>query len=491
MICLSKVDRTGRTGTFQVKKRSGWDRGLKVEASGKGLVGHAGAVLLHRTADRVGLVTVLRGGLGVSPWMLDRANALVGLVVGIALGARSVRQAELLARHHAALLGEGVSDSTLWRALGEIDDAARARIAKARAMVRERVWDLLAAREQGFPWLVILGRELTGWTVIDLDATVITASSKKQGAAGTYKGSYGFHPLAAWCANTFETLAMTLRPGNAGSNTASDHREVIAAAFAQVPRGYRRKILIRIDGAGASHALIEHLLKLNTRRRKVAFTSGFPITAVDEQAIAELPEHAWGPSFEQDGSLDPHAQVAELTGLWLREGWPDGLRYLVRRVKPSRRHAKKLTDFENKTGWRYQITVTSIENLGRQAAGSHHVFFLDALHRQHAAVEDRVRTEKATGLRNLPFKHFKRNQAWMLAANIASDLLAYLQLLGLADEPDLTKAEPEALRATLLHIPARIVAHARRRILKIEATWPWAKAFQTCWQRLSALPDPG
>lgn len=175
-----------------MKKRSGWDRGLKVEASGKGLVGHAGAVLLHRTADRVGLVTVLRGGLGVSPWMLDRANALVGLVVGIALGARSVRQAELLARHHAALLGEGASDSTLWRALGEIDDAARARIAKARAMVRERVWDLLAAREQGFPWLVILGRELTGWTVIDLDATVITASSKKQGAAGTYKGSYGF-----------------------------------------------------------------------------------------------------------------------------------------------------------------------------------------------------------------------------------------------------------------------------------------------------------
>jgi hypothetical protein len=491
MICLSRVDLAGRTGTFTVKKRSGWDRGLKVEASGKGLVGHAGAVLLHRTADRVGLSVRLRGVLAASPWMLDRANALVGLVVGIALGAKSVRQVELLARHHAALFGEGASDSTIWRALGEIDERGRARIAKARAGVREHVWDLLAGREQGFPWLVILGKPLIGWIVLDLDATVITASSKKQGAAGTYKGSYGFHPLAAWCANTFETLAMMLRPGNAASNTAFEHREVIAQALAQLPRSYRRKILIRIDGAGASHALIEHLIKLNTRRRKVGFTSGFPITAVDEQAIAELTEHAWGPAFEQDGSLDPHAQVAELTGLWRREGWPQGLRYLVRRVKPSRRHAKKLTDYEKATGWRYQITVTNITDLGRVVPGSHHVFFLDALHRQHAAVEDRVRTEKATGLRNLPFKGFERNQGWVLAANIASDLLAYLQLLGLAEEHELARSEPEHLRAMLLHIPARLVHHARRRILKIEASWPWAKAFQACWQRLTALPDSG
>jgi hypothetical protein len=491
MICLSRTDHAGRTGTFTVKKRTGWDRGLKVEASGKGLVGHAGAVLLHRTADRVGLPAGLRGALTSGPWTLDRANALVGLIVGIALGARSVRQAELLARHHAALFGAGASDSTLWRALGEIDDRTRLRIARARAKVREQVWVVLAGRAEGFPWLVILGKALTGWVVIDLDATIITASSKKQGAAGTYKGSYGFHPLAAWCANTFENLAMMLRPGNSGSNTVGDHRAVIADALAQVPRAYRSRILIRLDGAGASHGLIEHLLGLSTRRRQVTFTSGFAITETDEQAIADLPEDAWGPSFEQDGRLDPHAQVAELTGLWRREGWPDGLRYLVRRVKPSRRHTKKLTDYEKKTGWRYQITVTNIKNLGRAVPGSHHVFFLDAVHRQHAVVEDRVRTEKATGIRNLPFKGYARNQAWLLAANMASDLLAYLQLLGLDQEHDLARAEPETLRTTLLHVPARLVHHARARILKIEATWPWAKAFQTCWQRLSALPDPG
>ena len=96
------------------------------------MVGHAGAVLLHRAADRIGLVGRLREALCSSPWMLDRANVLVGLVVSIALGARNLRQAELPARHHSELSGDGASDSTLWRMLGEIDDCTRRRIAKAR-----------------------------------------------------------------------------------------------------------------------------------------------------------------------------------------------------------------------------------------------------------------------------------------------------------------------------------------------------------------------
>ena len=473
-----------------MKKRSGWDRGLKVEASGKGLVGHAGAVLLHRVADRSGLTVRLREALRSSPWMLDRANVLVGLVVGIALGARNLRQAELLARHHGELVGDGASDSTLWRMLGEIDDRARRRVAVARATVRARVWRLLSEREAGFPWLVILGRELSGWSVIDMDATVITCSSRKERAAGTYKGTWGFHPLAAWSANTYECLAMMLRPGNAGSNTASEHIAVLTDALTQLPRAYRRRILIRLDGAGASHALIEHLLSLSTARRKVAFTSGFTITVAEEAAIAELPEHAWTQAIEQDGSLDPVAQVAELTGLWRRPGWPDGLRFIARRVKPSRRHAKKLTDFEKATGWRYQLTVTNIKDLGRPVPGSHHVYFLDTLHRQHAVVEDRVRTEKATGIRTLPFHGYARNQAWLLAANLACDLLAYLQLLGLQDEAELAVAEPETLRAMILHIPARLATHARTRTLKIEQTWPWAQAVVEAWHRLGAIPAP-
>ena len=265
---------------------------------------------------------------------------------------------------------------------------------------------------------------------------------------------------------------------------------MLGDALAQIPRGYRRRILIRLDGAGASHALIEHLLSLSTTRRKVAFTSGFTITTAEEAAIAQMPEHVWTHAIEQDGTIDPVAQVAELTGLWRRNGWPDELRYIARRVKPSRRHAKKLTEFEKATGWRYQLVVTNIRDLGRAVPGSHHVYFLDTLHRQHAVVEDRVRTEKTTGIRTLPFHSYERNQAWILATNIASDLIAYLQLLGLDEHRELAAAEPETLCATMLHIPARLVSHARSRILKIEQTWPWAKTVIDAWERLGTIPAP-
>jgi len=426
------------------------------------MVGHAGAVLLHRTADRIDLVGRLRGALRASPWLLDRADVLVSLIVGIGLGAVNLAQAELLARHHAAVLGGQASDSTLWRTLEEIDARTREKIAKARAAVRVRVWMLLEAREAGFPWITILGKELAGWVVIDMDATIITASSNKEGATGTFKKTFGHHPLAAWCGNTLECLAMTLRPGNAGSNTASEHISVLNEALGQIPPRLRGKTLVRLDGAGASHEFLEHLAQLSTRRRKVYFTSGFPITAVDEDAIRDLPAEAWGPAFDQDGGVDEHAEVAELTGISPRTGWGQ-VRFIVRRVKPSRRHAKNLTEYEKKVGWRFALAVTNIPAAGiRGVPGSHHAFFLDALQRQHAVVEDRVRTEKATGIRNLPFTSYTRNQAWLLAANIASDLLAYLQLLGLDHDGELAAAEPETLRAMILHIPARLTMDPRQ-----------------------------
>src|SRR5208337_587639 len=148
------------------------------------------------------------------------------------------------------------------------------------------------ARPAGFPWLTIAGKLLAGWLVIDLGATLITARSDKEGAAPTFKMGYGFHPLGAWCANTAESLAMLLRPGNAGSNTFADHAAVLTAAIRQIPARMRSRLLVRVDGAGASHELISHLLSLCTRRRAVLFTSGWAITQSDEQAIGLLPSGA-------------------------------------------------------------------------------------------------------------------------------------------------------------------------------------------------------
>jgi hypothetical protein len=389
-----------------------------------------------------------------------------------------------LLTHQALVFADPPSEATVRRALTGLDESALRRVGKARAKVRARVWDLLARRPDGFPWLSVAGKVLTGWVIIDMDATLITAHSDKQNAAATFKRGFGFHPLGAWCANTTESLAMLLRPGNAGSNTVTDHIRVLADAIAQLPVPYRRKILVRVDGAGATHDLLEHLEQMNRLWRTVRFTVGWTITDTDENAIAALPETAWTDSLDQDGTPTDAAQVAELTGLNQRtEKWTKGLRLIVRRTKPAARHRKNLTDLERRTGWRYAIVATNINRI-HHVPGSHQPQFLDVLHRAHAAVEDRVRTNKAMGLRNLPSKSWTVNRGWVLACNIAADLAAWTRLLGLHDQPDLADAEPDTLRYRLLHLPAKLAAHARRRTLSIPDTWPWAEAFQLCWRRL-------
>ena len=286
---------------------------------------------------------------------------------------------------------------------------------------------------------------------------------------------------------------MLLRPGNTGSNTFTDHKDVLAAAIRQVPARFRKKILIRVDGAGASHELIEHLLSLSSPRRAVLFTCGWVITAADEDAIRQVPAGAWKPGTAQDGTAEDDKDVAEITGLMSRAGnWPDGLRRIARRVRPSRRHMRNLTDYEKKTGWKYSITCTNIPGAGIGGVpGNHHPQYIDTLHREHAVVETAgVRTAKAMGLRNLPSKTWQVNTGWVIAANIAADLAAWTRLLGHRDDPDLREADPDTLRYRVWHIPARLVRHARQRVLKISPDWPWKDAFLTCWQWLCALPAP-
>jgi len=113
---------------------------------------------------------------------------------------------------------------------------------------------------------------------------------------------------------------MLLRPGNADSNTFTDHKEVLAAAIRQVPARFRRKILVRADGAGASHELIKHLLALSSPRRETLFTCGWMITEADEGAIGKVPTDAWKPGIAQDGPLEEDKHVAEITHLMSRAG---------------------------------------------------------------------------------------------------------------------------------------------------------------------------
>jgi len=235
----------------------------------------------------------------------------------------------------------------------------------------------------------------------------------REGAKGNFKGGFGYHPLGAWVDNTNEALAAVLRPGNAGSNTAADHLTVVDWALSQLPDRWRGKpILIRADGAGYSHPLITEL-----SRQGLEFSVGYPVTDAVRTAIAAVPAWAWQVACNADGDLREHADVIEITSLLDLSRWtgscPD-MRVIVRRELPH--PGATLDAFEIRDGYRYQAFTTN--TLRGQLA------FLEARHRAHARVEDRIRTGKDTGLGHLPSRHENINAVWVELALIAADLLA-------------------------------------------------------------------
>ena len=120
------------------------------------------------------------------------------MAAAIALGATSMSDIAVLA-HLAPVLGDAPSGPTIRRALDLAGALAMLdRIARARARARARIWTLIEGTPAGFPWLVIAGKTLARWLVIDMDATLVTARSDKDGAAPTWKKGYGLHPITAF-----------------------------------------------------------------------------------------------------------------------------------------------------------------------------------------------------------------------------------------------------------------------------------------------------
>jgi len=197
---------------------SAWSKDLTVEVDGHGVVSHTGSAVLRLIADNTGLTGGLSRALsrrGFAP-VHDRGRVLGDLAVCIADGGRVLADLATL-RDQPELYGPVASDPTLWRTLEAVGEPERQHIAAARAKTRRRVWALISDRHGRIPPSKVADVDLGKTVVIRLDATIQIAHSDKEGAAGTFKGTYGHYPLGAWCDNTGEALALLLRPGNAGS----------------------------------------------------------------------------------------------------------------------------------------------------------------------------------------------------------------------------------------------------------------------------------
>jgi hypothetical protein len=450
-------------------------------ADGRGVVGHAGARLLADLADVTGLSAAFSDALGplrVRRSGHDPGRVAVDLAVMLADGGEAIADLAVL-RNQADLFGRVASDPTAWRLLSDLDSTVLARLRVARAQAREVAWAQAAETGTGLPGSMVAGQPVPG-LVLDLDASVVICHSEKESATPTYKKTFGYHPLFCFLDGTREALSGLLREGRAGSNTTADHITVLDQALVQIPdvHRYGTPILIRSDSAGCTQGFLAHIRSLREHGIDTRFSVGVAITEPIREAIRQATD--WIPALDTDGELRDGAEICEITGLVPATGYPTGSRFIVRRERPH--PGAQLTLFDTIEGMRHQVMATDTP------PGNGSIQYLEARHRAHARVEDRIRTGKDTGFGRFPSRVFAINQAWLELALTGIDLLAWTQHLLLDGE--LARAEPKKVRYRLLHVAARLTHSARQTRLRIAETWPWATELAAAFARLAALPRP-
>jgi hypothetical protein len=319
----------------------------------------------------------------------------------------------------------------------------RRALSRVRGGVRAHVWGPPGGKP---PVLAQAGEPLC----VDLDATLVTAQREERGS------TFGYHPDLAFVDRgdgTGEALAGLLRPGDAGSNTAADHIELLDATLAGLPGlDGGTEVVVRGDAGYAVKDFLAH-----ARARDCRFSVGFEITEAIKTAIRALPESAWQPALTADGVERDRAHVVELTdAVALPDGWPAGARLIVRREPLHPGAQQTIEEFD---GCRFTAVLTD------QADGD-----IVAVERRHRArAEDRICALNQLGLANLPCGEFARNAVWLQLTLIALNLLAWTQALTLDGE--LARAESKRLRHRLLHTAARVADTSRRTLVHLQADW--------------------
>jgi hypothetical protein len=412
------------------------------------VVSHAGAVLLTDTVRAAGLDRAL--SVALERWrkptaVHDPAKILLDLAVSLAVGGDCLADVAVL-RAAPALFGRVASDPTVSRlitALAADADRACAAIDTARAAGRRQVWRRAGAAAPDH------GVDHRRPLVVDIDATLVTAHSDKELAAPTFKRGFGHHPLTAFVDHsqngTGEPVAMLLRHGNAGSNTAADHITVIRQALRQLPadnqQGHRagRSVLIRIDGAGSTHELLDWLTV-----RKLSYSVGFGLPDHTPELLKQIPASAWSPALDAEGEIRDGAWVAELSGLLNLARWPTGMRVIARVERPHPGAQLRITDADGNR-------VTAFATNTRPGGPDTQIAELELRHRRRARCEDRIRAAKDTGLRNLPLHGFDQNRIWCAVVQLACELLAWTQMLGYPAHPARRRETQTTAAAAVRH----------------------------------------
>jgi hypothetical protein len=309
--------------------------------------------------------------------------------------------------------------------------------------------------------------DLAGPLTIDLDSSIVPVYGRgKQGAAFGYTKVRGYHPQFATCAQTGMVLFSRLRGGSAGA--ARGAKSFLTETVSRVRgAGGSGQLTVRADSAFYSRAVLRTAVTLGVE---------FSVTARQDKkiraAIDGIDEAAWTPipywlsSPEVSGADVAETSYTAFTG----EDAID-VRLVVRRVRPT--PGSQLALF---TTWDYHAFVTN-------RAGD--VLEVEADHRRHAVVEQRIAELKSAGLAHLPSGKFMANAAWLALTVMAHNLA---RAVGRLAGPSLEKATVSTLQRVIFTVPGRLVTSGRRRCLRLPAGWPWANQIAQALTAIEASP---
>ena len=371
--------------------------------------------------------------------------------------------------------GDSIDDTALLRAgaAGELFDTTRAPSTigswlRAHKWSNVRQHDALSRELLARLWTAGAGpADLTGPLTIDLDSSIVPVyGSAKQGAAFGYTKVRGYHPQFATCANTGMVLFSRLRGGSAGA--ARGAKSFLTETVSRVrDAGSTGQLIVRADSAFYRRTDLGAAVRLGiefsvTARQDKKIRAA--IEAIDEDAWTPIPY--WLSTPEVSG-----ADVAETSYTAFSGKDAITVRLVVRRVRPT--PGSQLALF---TTWDYHAFVTNRPgDLGE----------IEADHRRHAVVEQRIAELKGAALAHLPSGKFMANAAWLAMAVIAHNLA---RAVGRLAGPDLEKATASTLQRRVFTVPGRLVHSGRRRHLRLPASWPWAQAIAQALTTIQTIP---
>ena len=457
---------------------------ISTQLTGQTLVSHAGLSVLTSFLNAVDFRRVCEDRFSqfVPATATHRPGKILGaLALSLAAGGEQATDIDQL-RAAPELFGPVASDATVSRFMGRIKEQPEAfsyGFATMTRSLRTKVW--AAAGPRNPARLATAVNPL----IIDIDASLVHVHSDKESSAGTYKGGYGFSPMIAMAdygkANgTGEVLAVHLRPGNRGANSAKSHIEVLGQALAQLPDDFYdedgnligEKILVRTDSAGSSREFLHHLDSLG-----VQFSTSYSLPVLKERFIRWIDEKKyWEPALTADGGQRDDAWVIDASKVLELKDYPPGTRIYLR-AEPLHPGAK--ANLFDTDGNRVTAFLTNSPRFN--------VAFLDARHRARGRCENRIKTLKNTGLGKLPYWSFAANQAWADLAMFVVNLVSWLQLAVLPGGHEAGCWDLKRWRYRLFSMAGKIVSGGRQRRLLIPARAPEAGLLCQLQEGIGAL----